>query len=110
MKGPLKIIREAKATPKKTGQFVSIWKRKEEAITAPHHINDEFETLIIECKDENKSGRFIFPKSILAEKGIVSTPERKGKRGIRVYPPWDKPKSKQGLKTQAWQIKFFESD
>ena len=110
MNEPLEIIREAKITPKKVGQFVSIWKLNKEGVTEPHHINDAFEKLIIECKSENNSGRFIFPKSTLAEKGIVSTSEREGKRGIRVYPPWDKPQSKQAIKTQAWQVEFFEVD
>ena len=62
MNEPLEIIREAKITPKKVGQFVSIWKRNEEGITKPCHINDAFDKLIIECKSKNNSGRFIFTK------------------------------------------------
>jgi hypothetical protein len=27
--------------------------------------------------------------------------------GIRVYPIWDKPTSKQALKTQLWQLSYF---
>ena len=107
MNEPLEIIREAKTTPKKVGQFVSIWKRNKEGITEPRHINDAFEWLIIKCKSGNKSGRFIFPKSILIEKEIISTTEKEGKRGFRVYPPWDEPQSKQAIETKKWQVKFF---
>lgn len=26
---------------------------------------------------------------------------------IRVYPSWDKPVSKQAIKTQSWQLEYF---
>lgn len=110
MKELLEIVREARITPKKIEQFVSIWKRNKEGITEPRHVNDAFERLIIECKSGNKSGRFIFPKSVLIEKGIIATTEKEGKRGFRVYPPWDEPQSKQAIETKKWQVVFFEID
>lgn len=102
------IVRTAKTTPKKIGQFVSIWKRNKEGVTTPRDLEDDFDFLIIQCETETQKGRFVFPKIILAKKGIISTVEKEGKRGIRVYPPWDKAENKQAIKTQQWQLKYFE--
>ncbi|MEO5562055.1 MAG: MepB family protein, partial [Chitinophagaceae bacterium] len=45
---------------------------------------------------------------ILADKGIISQNGRSsGKRGIRVYPPWDIVSNKQAIMTQGWQTKYF---
>ena len=95
----------AKITPKKIGQFVSIWKRDTTGITIPHDIGDDFEYMVIEL--ENSIGAFVFPKEILLEKQIISGKNSKGKNGIRVYPPNCKVLSKQALATQKWQIKYF---
>jgi hypothetical protein len=38
---------------------------------------------------------------------IISTHLKEGKRGMRVYPPWDLPSSKQAKKTQQWQLPYF---
>ncbi|MBC7390620.1 MAG: MepB family protein [Opitutaceae bacterium] len=99
--------RTSKITPTKTGQFVSIWKRNKEGITAPFHISDELDFIIITSKDGENLGQFLFPKSVLVEKEIISTNTKEGKRGIRVYPPWDVVTNNQAKKTQAWQIKYF---
>jgi hypothetical protein len=104
------ISREAKITPKKIGQFVSVWKRNEKGVTEPHELTDDFEFYVIKCKSENRNGQFIFPKEELAKRGIVSTPQKEGKRGFRVYPPWDKAENKQAIKTQAWQLNYFEEN
>jgi TonB-dependent SusC/RagA subfamily outer membrane receptor len=57
--------------------------------------------------NDNNFGQFIFPKSVLADKGIITRKGKEGKRGIRVYPPWDKTTNKQAEKTQTWQTKYF---
>lgn len=102
-------FRKAKITPTKTGQFVTCWKRTPQGTIAPFTTNDEIDLLIINvCKDE-LIGQFIFPKSILIEKGIISTLQKEGKRAFRVYPPWDNPTSKQALKSQQWQMNYFLS-
>ncbi|AEV33454.1 hypothetical protein Oweho_2484 [Owenweeksia hongkongensis DSM 17368] len=101
------VYRSAKVTPKKAGQFVTFWKRNIEGITEPLHENDPFDFYIISVTSETKRGQFIVPKSILIEKGIVATHAKDGKRGFRVYPPWDAPTSKQAEKTQKWQIEYF---
>jgi hypothetical protein len=99
--------RVSKITPTKAGQFVTIWKRNKQGITAPFDISDKMDLIIITSKSGNNSGQFIFPKQVLAAKGIVSQNGREGKRGIRVYPPWDIVTSKQALQTQCWQTKYF---
>ncbi|CAM4449322.1 MepB family protein [Flavobacterium terrigena] len=103
------IHRLSKITPTKIGQFVTIWKRNDKGITAPFDVSDDFDFIVITSKSEENLGQFVFPKSVLLEKGIISNNNTSGKRGIRVYPPWDIPTSKQAEKTQNWQIKYFYS-
>lgn len=100
-------FRKAKITPKKIGQFVTVWKRNAEGITTPYTLSDPFDFYIILTEASNQVGCFIFPKSILGEKGILTTPKQEGKRGFRVYPTWDAPTSKQAKKTQQWQENYF---
>ena len=99
--------RLAKITPTKTGQFVTIWKRNAEGVTAPFDDTDHLDFIIITCRKEVQLGQFIFPVKVLVEKRIISTKNKEGKRGIRVYPPWDEVSSKQAKQTQSWQLKYF---
>jgi hypothetical protein len=101
--------RVSKITPTKVGQFVTIWKRDKKGITEPFDINDDIDFIIITSRDGKNFGQFIFPKVVLAEKGIITQNGKIGKRGIRVYPPWDKVTNKQARLTQSWQTKFFIS-
>jgi hypothetical protein len=99
--------RVAKITPTKTGQFVTIWKRNQQGITAPYTIDDDLDAIIITVKNNHNVGQFIFPKKVLVEKGIIAKKGNDGKRGIRVYPPWDVVTSKQATITQQWQLAYF---
>lgn len=99
--------RVSKITPTKTGQFVTIWKRNKEGITAPFDVSDNIDFIIITARSGDNFGQFIFPKSVLADQKIISRNGNEGKRGIRVYPPWDIVTNKQAEKTQKWQIKYF---
>ena len=101
------LFRVGKITPTKTGQFVTIWKRNAEGITAPFEITDEFDFYLIATKTTTNFGVFIFPKKILHDNKILSDQTRDGKRGIRVYPIWDEATSKQAQKTQIWQTEYF---
>ena len=101
------ICRSSKITPKKTGQFVTFWKRNKEGVTDPFRSIDRIDFFIINVKSENNFGQFVFPKSELINKGIISTEIKGGKRGFRVYPKWDKVESKQAEKTQKWQLDYF---
>lgn len=101
------ISRSAKPTPKKCGQFVTFWKRSENGPIEPFHINDQLDFFVVNVKAGDQFGQFVFPKSILIKKGIISTETQEGKRAFRVYPTWDKPSSKQAIKTQKWQTIYF---
>ncbi len=99
--------RAAKITPTKTGQFVTIWKRNAKGETAPFDSTDDIGLVVISTRSDKHFGQFIFPKAIMLEKGIMSENNKEGKRGIRVYPPWDVTTNKQAQKTQAWQLEYF---
>ncbi|MEO6523190.1 MAG: MepB family protein [Mucilaginibacter sp.] len=100
-------FRVAKITPTKTGQFVTIWKREQGGPIKPFDESDEIDLIIISTRKENYFGQFIFPKAVLLRHGIISNKHVGGKRGIRVYPPWDVTTSAQAKKTQQWQLKYF---
>jgi hypothetical protein len=99
--------RVSKITPTKAGQFVTIWKRNKDGITQPFNVLDDIDFIIITSKSDNNFGQFIFPKSVLADKGIITRNGKEGKRGIRVYPPWDVATNREAKKTQSWQVRYF---
>jgi len=101
------ICRSSKTTPKKVGQFVTFWKRNEKGITEPYSETDQIDFYVINAKVENNFGQFVFPKSELINRGIISTDRKDGKRGFRIYPKWDKAQNKQAEKTQKWQLNYF---
>jgi hypothetical protein len=100
-------FRTAKITPTKIGQFVTIWKRNKLGITAPFDYSDALDFIIVCAKTDCQFGQFIFPKAILNEKDIISGKGKLGKRGIRVYPPWDRSENPQAKRTQMWQLNYF---
>jgi hypothetical protein len=100
-------FRIAKITPTKIGQFVTLWKRNSAGVTCPFDHSDLIDIVVISTRYKNLFGQFVFPRNVLIEKGIISTKTREGKRGFRVYPPWDKAANKQALKTQNWQLNYF---
>lgn len=99
--------RKAKITPKKIGQFVTLWKRNPAGQTEPFHVEDDFDFYLIVVEKEERFGFFVFPKKVLGERGILSKSNQKGKRGFRLYAEWDKPESKQAAKTKSWQCSYF---
>lgn len=100
-------FRKAKITPKKEGQFVTFYKRIQSGIIAPFDEEDDFQFLIVNVEFENQRGYFIFPKLLLAQKNILTTSIKDGKRAFRIYSPWDEPKNKQALTSQQWQLDSF---
>ena len=98
------IYQEAKITLTKTGQFVTLWKRKVGQPIDPFQVSDTIDFVIVSTRNGAQFGQFVFPKSILIEKGIISTETKEGKRAFRVYPPWDKAENKQALASQKWQL------
>jgi hypothetical protein len=99
--------RRSKITPTKAGQFVTIWKRNKDGNTAPFDIADDFDFIIITSIKGEQTGQFIFPKTVLADKGIIAGNGKHGKRGMRVYPTWDIAPNNQANQTQQWQTKYF---
>ena len=99
--------REAKITPVKTGHFVTLWKRNKSGIIEPFDFSDEIDFVIVSTRKGDRLGQFVFPKTVLLEKGVFSTPTKEGKRATRVYPPWAETTSPQAQKTQKWQLQYF---
>ncbi|SJZ86582.1 MepB family protein [Sediminibacterium ginsengisoli] len=101
------VFRAAKITPLKTGQFVTIWKRDADGLTAPFDLSDGIDLFVIAVSNGNRLGQFVFPAAQFHKQGIISGSGKKGKRGIRVYAPWDATESPQAKRTQQWQCRFF---
>ena len=100
-------FRKAKLTPKKNGQFVTLWKRDAAGISTPYHTNDRFDCSIIVTEEKQALGFFLFPKAVLAKHAFISTQYKEGKRGFRLYTAWDSPMSKQAAQTKDWQAAYF---
>ncbi|WP_312825731.1 MepB family protein [Epilithonimonas sp.] len=100
-------FRKSKLTPKKMGQFVTLWKRNAEGKTIPFDINDNFDFYIIAVEENHHSGFFIFPKTVLEKENLISSKIKTGKRGFRIYTDWHFPNNKQAEKTKLWQSDFF---
>jgi hypothetical protein len=99
--------RTAKITPTKTGQFVTLWKRPNGGEIKPFDVSDGIDLVIINVRKGKQTGQFIFPNSALCKHRIFTFMGEEGKRGFRVYPPWDKTTNEQAAKTQSWQLQFF---
>lgn len=100
-------FRVGKITSTKIGQFVTFWKRVGKGPILPYEMNDCFDFLIVSVRSDDHFGQFVFPKSVLCEKGIVSCDGKEGKRAMRIYPSWDKADNSQAKKTQTWQLQYF---
>lgn len=101
-------FRSAKITPTKIGQFVTLWKRNEQTgETAPYDVADEVDVFIVSARSGERLGQFVFQKNLLLQQGILSSENAGGKRGFRVYPPWDVTDNPTAKKTQAWQKNYF---
>ncbi|MEQ8421188.1 MAG: MepB family protein [Arenibacter algicola] len=101
------VSRKAKITPKKIGQFVTLWKRNTDGETTPYEESDKADLFVINLQEGLHIGQFVFPKVTLVDKGIVSHKKNEGKRGFRVYPPWSLPTNKTAQSTQKWQLEYF---
>jgi hypothetical protein len=102
------VFRVAKTTPTKVGQFVTIWKRPLPSDEiAPLDSRDGVDVLVVSVTDACHHGQFVFDQRALLEYGVMSRDGQGGKRAIRVYPPWSKPVSKDAIRTQRWQLRYF---
>lgn len=100
-------FRTAKITPTKIGQFVAFWKRIGSEPIVPYDSSDYFDFLIVSVRSDKNLGQFVFPHSVLLHQGLLSKNSQRGKRAIRVYPPWDIPDNPQAKKSQSWQLRYF---
>lgn len=100
-------FRAAKITPTKVGQFVTLWERIGDGPIQPYDVLEPVDFYVISTRKGSNFGQFIFPKTVLCERDILSNKGEGGKRAIRVYPPWDNPTSRQAQKTQQWQLNYF---
>ena len=123
------VYRKGKVTSDRPGAFLAVWKRPtSEDVNGNKPIPlrsseldylfiqvESHSTILEELEPRSKCGMFIFPVSLLIEKGIVSSLKSKGKTGFRVFPPWSEDRgivgtkvfSESGKKTKRWQIPFF---
>lgn len=125
------VYRNAKVTQDRPGAFLTLWQRPSlDNITDNKPIPlsaNELDYLFIQVvsptsitdnKDREKGtkqGMFIFPVSVLMDKGIVASTKKPGKTGFRVFPPWSQDRgvagtkvfSASGKKTQRWQLPYF---
>lgn len=109
-------FRTGKITPERPGNFVAIYDRIDSTIVPVDTSYRKIDFLVVDVSDKTSEnrGQFVFPRSILLSKGIISQGlsieerlrRKKGKLSFRVFPPWAKPKPT-ALKTQKWQNQFF---
>ncbi|MFF5793214.1 MepB family protein [Paeniglutamicibacter sp. NPDC012692] len=101
------VFRSAKVTPTKAGLFVTLWQRDAEGETRPYTSDDGVDEFWIFAETKHGSGCFKFPARELAKYGVLTTAEKPGKRGFRLYTPWDTDLNAGATKAWAWQRGFF---
>lgn len=100
-------FRVGKITPTKIGQFVTLWKRIGNTPIQPYDMADDVDLLVVSVRTTDHFGQFVFPKTVLHDKGVFSKDGIGGKRAMRIYPPWDITDNAQAHKTQSWQLLYF---
>lgn len=73
----------------------------------PYDLADPVDFFVFSVRTHEHFGQFVFPKTLLFEKGIISREGRGGKRAIRAYPPWIATVNRQAKNAQAWQEAYF---
>lgn len=125
------VYRKGKMTPDRPGAFLALWQRpsilqgdnnKPTPLTSHEldylfiHVEGDVDVMNNNLgTNQCSAGMFIFPVSLLIEKGIVASHKNKGKTGFRVFPPWSQNRgvvgtkvfSESGKKTQRWQLPYF---
>ncbi len=125
------VYRKGKVTPDRPGAYLAVWQRPSSPTlngNKPIPLkSNELDYLFVRVQEQSsvtsteasmnnpQYGIFIFPVSLLIEKGIVSSVNSKGKTGFRVFPPWSHDRgvvgtkvfSESGKRTQRWQLPYF---
>ncbi|MFD3681945.1 MepB family protein [Streptomyces sp. NPDC058613] len=100
-------FRAARSTPRKAGQFVTVWQRSQDGPIRPFCDTDPVDLFVIATRENGHAGQFVFPVDALRREGVVSVGGIGGKRGFRVYPPWVTTGSRQAARAQTWQVAYF---
>ena len=101
------VVRAAKVTPTKAGLFVTLWKRDDSGITRPYSVEDGVDEFWVVTETPNGYGYFAFTAQSLVDSGVLASSAKPGKRGFRLYTPWDTGLNASATKAWAWQRKFF---
>lgn len=103
------VFRIARTTPKKAGQFVTLWQRSapDGGPIRPFNSSDGVDLFVVSVRGETGFGQFVFPQAALIVHDVVSQDFLGGKRAIRVYPPWSEPSSRTAQATQRRQLEHF---
>ncbi len=108
MDGQSYLYRQAKHTPQKIGQFVTLWKRPTmSSEIAPFDHDDGIDWVIIFADEHPRFEVFIFPHQQLIKKNIFSEKSIGGKCAFRVYAPWTEPLAAQAKRSKIWQCAHF---
>jgi hypothetical protein len=111
LEGQVIAYRVAKTTSTKIGQFVTLWKRPVPGgPLVPIDMEDGVAFVVIHVHDANNAnncGQFVFERSLLLAKKIMSSAGKGGKLATRVYPPWSTPTAKAAIQTPRWQLPYF---
>ncbi|MEE1739022.1 MepB family protein [Streptomyces sp. BE147] len=100
-------FRAARTTPKKAGQFVTLWQRSGDGPIRPFDAEDDVDLVVISTREGGHFGQFVLPREVLCERDIMSRNGTGGKRGFRVYPPWTTTTNRQAGRTQTWQLNHY---
>jgi hypothetical protein len=100
-------IRTARNTPTKQGAFVAFWQWDVDGTTTPFRDDDCAAGLLVFVEQQRRRGVFRFTRAHLADLGI-SSGDKAGKRGFRVYPTWCAGLSAQAVSTQRSQSPAFQ--
>ena len=79
----------------------------QEGITRPYTADDGVDEFWIAAETRHGYGYFKFPAQELAKAGVLATAKKPGKRGFRLYTPWDTDLNASATKAWAWQRGFF---
>ena len=100
-------FRSAKTTPAKAGLFVTLWKRDGAGVTRPYTAEDGVDEFWVAARTAHGYGYFAFPAAALTDAGVLASDQKPGKRGFRLYTPWDRDLNPGASKAWAWQRKHF---
>lgn len=104
------VFRVARTTPKKAGQFVTLWQRTTpdgRGPIRPYDSSESVDLFMVSVRGDAALGLFVFPQDVLVARGVVSRGFIGGKRAIRVYPPDSEPTNKTAESTQRWQLEHY---